>query len=114
MTGRADWEINSFFILWGLSVIHAGIRPGRSAWVEQLILAALLFCGIPLLNALTTSHHLVAALTQGDWAMAGFDLACLGSGLFLAWAAWKMRRSGRVATTTRQRAPAVSLEREVN
>ena len=114
MTGRADWEINSFFILWGLSVIHAGIRPGRSAWVEQLILAALLFCGIPLLNALTTSHHLVAALTQGDWAMAGFDLACLGSGLFLAWAAWKMRRSGRVATTTRQRAPAVTLEREVN
>ena len=114
MTGRADWEINSFFILWGLSVIHAGIRPGRSAWVEQLILAALLFCGIPLLNALTTSHHLVAALTQGDWAMAGFDLACLGSGLFLAWAAWKMRRSGRVATTTRQRVPAVTLKREAN
>ena len=23
--------------------------------------------------------------------MAGFDLTCLGSGVFLAWAAWKMQ-----------------------
>jgi len=27
---------------------------------------------------------------NGDWAMAGFDLTCLASGMFLAWAAWKM------------------------
>ncbi|MCK1790681.1 PepSY-associated TM helix domain-containing protein [Pseudomonas violetae] len=112
MPARADWEVNSFFMLWGLSLMHAVIRPGRTAWIEQLTLAALLFCGIPLLNALTTPHHLLASLSQGDWAMAGFDLACLGSGLFLAWAAWKMRRAGLLATTTGHRARAVTLKRE--
>ncbi|MHC8316104.1 PepSY-associated TM helix domain-containing protein [Pseudomonas sp. LB3P31] len=114
MTARADWEVNAFFIAWSLSVIHALLRRGRSAWFEQLALAALLFCGIPLLNALTTSHHLLATLTQGDWAMAGFDLACLCSGVFLAWAAWKMRQADQVAPATRQRARPITLEREAN
>ncbi|MET1068809.1 MAG: PepSY-associated TM helix domain-containing protein [Pseudomonas prosekii] len=109
---RADWEVNSFFIAWGLSLLHALLRRGRAAWVEQLALAALLFCAVPLLNALTTAHHLGVSLAQGDWAMAGFDLTCLGSGVFLGWAAWKMQRSGRTETTTRQRARAVTLEHE--
>ena len=89
---RADWEVNSFFIAWGLSLLHAVLRPGRRAWVEQLGLAALLFIAVPLLNALTTGQHVLASMAGGDWIMAGFDLTCLGSGLFLAWAAWKMQR----------------------
>jgi len=32
-------------------------------------------------------------LQAGDWAMAGFDLTALGTGLFLAWLAGKMLRS---------------------
>ncbi|QJI42271.1 PepSY domain-containing protein [Pseudomonas sp. ADAK2] len=109
---RADWEVNSFFIAWGLSVLHAMVRRGRAAWVEQLALAAVLFCAVPLLNGLTTPYHLGVSLRQGDWAMAGFDLTCLGSGLFLAWAAWKMQRVGKAATVTRQRARPVTLEPE--
>jgi hypothetical protein len=41
--------------------------------------------------------------------MAGFDLTCLGSGLFLAWAAWKMRRVEKTAVVARR---PISLERE--
>jgi hypothetical protein len=89
---RSDWEVQVFFIVWGLSLLHAVLRRGRQAWVEQLSAGALLFSAIPLLNALTTSHHLGVSLATGDWAMAGFDLTCLGSGVFLAWAAWKMHR----------------------
>ncbi|MHC8348934.1 PepSY-associated TM helix domain-containing protein [Pseudomonas sp. RT4P38] len=114
MAGRADWEVNCFFIVWGLSVLHAMVRRGRAAWVEQLALAALLFCAVPLLNALTTPYHLGVTLAQGDWAMAGFDLACLGSGLFFAWAAWKMQRSGQAGIVTRPRAKSISLEREAH
>ena len=114
MTNRSDWEVNSFFIVWGLSVIHAVVRRGRTAWIEQLAVAALLFCAVPLLNALTTPYHLGATLPQGDWMMAGFDLACLVSGLFLAWAAWKMQRSGQVPVATEQRAKPITLEREAN
>ena len=114
MAGRADWEVNSFFIVWGLSVLHAMVRRGRAAWVEQLALAALLFGAVPLLNALTTPYHLGVTLVQGDWAMAGFDLTCLGSGVFFAWAAWKMQRSAQAAVVTRQRAQPITLEREAN
>ncbi|MGY2289362.1 PepSY-associated TM helix domain-containing protein [Pseudomonas sp. SDO528_S397] len=89
---RPDWEVNAFFIAWGLSGLHAMVRRGRRGWVEQLSLGALLLGGVPLLNALTTSHPLWVSLASGDWAMAGFDLTCLGSGAFLAWAAWKMQR----------------------
>ena len=89
---RSGWEVQSFFIAWGLSLLHAILRRGRRGWVEQLSIGALLFVAIPLLNALTTSHGLGVSLATGDWAMAGFDLTCLASGIFLAWAAWKMHR----------------------
>jgi hypothetical protein len=75
-----------------LSLLHAILRRGRQGWVEQLSFGALLFVAIPLLNALTTSQALDVSLAMGDWAMAGFDLTCLASGVFLAWAAWKMQR----------------------
>ncbi|MNY75688.1 hypothetical protein D3C86_2150410 [compost metagenome] len=63
---------------------------------------------------MTTPYHLGVTLVQGDWAMAGFDLACLGSGLFLGWAAWKMQRAGRVSVTGRQQAQPIALEQEAN
>ncbi|MBD9587635.1 PepSY domain-containing protein [Pseudomonas sp. PDM03] len=114
MAGRADWEVNSFFIVWGLSVLHAMVRRGRTAWIEQLALVALLFGAMPLLNAMTTPDHLGVTLARGDWTMAGFDLTCLGSGVFFAWAAWKMRRSGQARIVIRQRAQPITLEREAN
>jgi hypothetical protein len=114
MATRADWEVNSFFIVWGLSVIHAVLRRGRVAWVEQLTVAAVLFCGVPLLNALTTPYHLGVTLAQGDWTLAGFDLTCLGSGLFLAWAAWKMQRAGQSVRVAKERARPITLEQKVN
>ena len=79
-----------------------------------MALAALLFCAVPLLNALTTPYHLGVTLVQGDWAIAGFDLACLVSGLFLAWAAWKMQRSGQTDTVIRERVRPITLEQKVN
>lgn len=114
---RADWEVNSFFILWGLSLVHAVVRPGRRAWVEQLSLAALLFTCIPLLDALTSPSLMDGFMVRGDWMLAGFDLACLSSGLFLAWAARKMHRSqqapARAAPRAARQRP-LAPETEVN
>jgi uncharacterized iron-regulated membrane protein len=110
---RSGWEVQSFFIVWGLSLLHAMLRRGRQAWVEQLSVGALLFIAIPLLNALTTSHHLGVSLASGDWAMAGFDLTCLASGVFLAWAAWKMQH--RTAPHAKaERARPLALKQGVN
>lgn len=91
--GRADWEVNVFFIVWGLSLAHAVLRSGRRAWGEQLALGALAFALLPLLNGLTTDRGLNHSLAAGDWAMAGLDLTALGTGLFLGWLAGKMLRS---------------------
>ncbi|WP_339417727.1 MULTISPECIES: PepSY-associated TM helix domain-containing protein [unclassified Pseudomonas] len=110
---RSDWEVQTFFIVWGLSLVHAMLRRGRQGWIEQLSAGALLFIAIPLLNALTTSHHLGVSLATGDWAMAGFDLTCLASGVFLAWAAWKMQQR-MVPASKPERARRLTLKREAN
>ncbi|AZF14575.1 PepSY domain-containing protein [Pseudomonas sp. R3-18-08] len=113
IAARSDWEVRAFFIAWALSLLHALLRRGRPAWVEQLSVGALLLVAIPLVNALTTSHHLGVSLVSGDWAMAGFDLTCLACGLFLGWAAWKMQR--RTATQPNApRAGALTFKQEAN
>jgi uncharacterized iron-regulated membrane protein len=116
LTGRADWEVNAFFIAWGLSLVHAVLRPGRKAWIEQLTLGAALFIAVPLINALTTPWNLGATLIQRDWALAGFDLTCLATGLFLGWAARKMQRAGnRVSVPKVKSSPrSITLEQSAN
>jgi hypothetical protein len=104
LEGRAGLEIDSFFSLWALALVHAAVRPGRRAWAEQLGLGALAFALLPLLNALTTGQGLNHSIAVGDWAMAGFDLTALGTGLFLAWAAGKMLRAPKPAAKRAPRA----------
>ncbi|MNE58153.1 hypothetical protein D3C80_1531670 [compost metagenome] len=115
LEGRADWETNCFFLLWALSLVHAMLRRGRRAWAEQLGFGALMWAGLPLLNGLTTGQGLNHSLAVGDWAMAGFDLTALASGLFLAWAASKMWRAPVVAAKRAPKAaPGKLIESEVN
>ncbi|MFJ4192878.1 PepSY-associated TM helix domain-containing protein [Pseudomonas sp. NPDC089534] len=117
LSARAGWEVNAFFIAWGLSVVHAALRSGRKAWVEQLSLAAVLFATLPLLDWATAGRYLGAALEQGDWTLAGFDLTCLAAGLFLGWAARKMQRTGLAASAVRPRREAArppALEQGTN
>jgi threonine/homoserine/homoserine lactone efflux protein len=45
--------------------------------------------------------------------MAGFDLTCLASGVFLGWAAWKMQRRTAPAPKA-QRARPLALKQEAN
>lgn len=118
MDGRADWEVNSFLLVWALSLPHAMLRPGRRAWTEQLGLGALAFASLPILNALTTDHGLTHSIAAGDWVMAGFDLTALAVGLFLAWGTSRMMRAPKPASKRTPRvakAPRKTLaEPEVN
>lgn len=76
LEGRADWEIHAFFIIWALTLLHALLRPARSAWVEQLWAASALLFLLPVLNALTTQRPLWHSLGDGDWVFVGMDLMC--------------------------------------
>jgi uncharacterized iron-regulated membrane protein len=115
LEGRADLEVDSFFAVWGLALLHALLRPGRRAWGEQLLLGAVLFAALPVLNALTTGTGLQPAIAQGDWMIAGFDLTALGCGLLLAWMARKMLRPQVLAPKRAARTPRAAplIESEV-
>ncbi|VCU68134.1 hypothetical protein PIGHUM_00184 [Pigmentiphaga humi] len=108
LAGRADWEINGFFIVWALTLAHAAVRPDRCAWREQLGAATALFAAIPLLNAWTGGQGLAASIPAGQWAVAGFDLAALLTGLLLAWAAVRIGKP-RAGKPARQPARAQAL-----
>jgi len=84
LADRADIEAAVFFASWALAAVHGACRPHLRAWVEQLGLAAVLYAALPLVNAATSGRHLGYSLVQGDWPMAGFDLAALATGLILA------------------------------
>ena len=92
---RADWEIRCFFIAWALCGLHAVLRPHRSAWREQLGLAALMFALLPVLNPLTGGAGLARSIAQGQWSVAGFDLAMLVLAALHGCAAFRLRTPPR-------------------
>ena len=102
LTGRADWEIHTFFIVWALALLHALMRPPRSAWVEQLWAASMLLFLLPILNALTTQRPLWHSLAQGDWIFAGIDMMCWALALLHAVLAIRTARQGAVSQSSRK------------
>lgn len=91
---RSAAEIDGFFMAWGGCALAALAWPGRAMWVMQLALGALLFAGLPLLNALTAPVAMAympqAALLGGSGLVAATDIALLVLGLVLGWAAWRL------------------------
>ena len=102
MEGRADWEINAFFIVWGLALLHALMRPVKAAWVEQLWTASALLLLLPILNALTTQRPLWRSLAEGDWVFAGMDIMCWALALLHAVLAVRTARQAANAPSRRR------------
>ena len=82
--------------------VYPMFRPPERARVELLWLCAAAWGLLPMLNVLTTSRHLGHSIPQGDWIMAGFDLAALGCGIIAAVCAVKVARSEAAATVRRR------------
>jgi uncharacterized iron-regulated membrane protein len=83
MTGRADWEIHLFFIVWATALAYAACRPPKRAWVELLWATCAALAVLPLANALT-ERGLPRSLMSGDWIFAGFDLSLLAFAILAA------------------------------
>lgn len=93
LASRGAWELHVLFITWAALVLHAACRPAARIWREQCVLAGLAFVLLPVVNAGTTARHLGVSLPQGDWVLAGFDLAALALGTGLLGLAWAQARS---------------------
>lgn len=72
---RLNWEIRSFFVVWLLTLIYAIFRTHRQAWLDLLLLAALAFALLPLVNLITGGQALWNSIAQGQWMIASVDLA---------------------------------------
>lgn len=102
MEARADWEIHAFFAVWTLTLLHALLRPAKTAWIEQLWAAAALLFLLPVLNALTTQRPLWHSLEQGDWVFAGIDIMCWALALLHVVLAVRTARNQAVRQSNRK------------
>ena len=89
LAGREAWEVRAFFGLWLLALLHAGIRPARQAWVEQLGLAALLCIGLVAFGGLDDGLRL------------GVAACALVLGVLLGLVAWRVQRAQPTARKVR-------------
>ncbi|NWK94383.1 PepSY domain-containing protein [Sphingobium lactosutens] len=105
MADRADWEVNSLFIVWGGLFIWTIARPAKRAWSEGLAAGAALFALVPIASAITTTRGLPASLMAGDALFVSFDLVLLATAGFFAFAARKVtRHQPKSAPRRKQRA----------
>lgn len=105
LSGRADWEIHIFFIVWALTLVHAALRRPKAAWIEQLWAAAALLALLPVLNAATTGRPLWHSLAQGDWVFVTTDLMCWMLAALHAVLAIRTARPQPTPRTARNRHP---------
>lgn len=89
---RAAAEVQCVFLIWGATLLHALLRPGRAAWFEQLGATALLCLALPLLNAATVGDWVGSYAMRGEWAAFGVEAATLLLGIALLAIALRVAR----------------------
>lgn len=99
MADRAEWEINTLFLVWLGVLLWALVRPPARAWTESLALAALCYAAVPVVNAFTTNRGLPVSIMRGDWLFIAFDLVMFALAAVFAVGAVKVAARRRKAAT---------------
>ena len=86
---RESWEVRAFFGVWLLALLHAGVRPARRAWAEQLLLTALLCIGLVAFGGLEDAMRL------------GVAACALVLGVLVGLVAWRVRQAQPVQQKAR-------------
>jgi uncharacterized iron-regulated membrane protein len=105
MGNRADWEINSLFIAWGGVFAWALTRTARRAWIETLVVCAMLYVLVPVVNAVTTARGIIPSLAARDWVFVSFDLTMLATAGLFAFTARKVARHNAATVGRRRTVP---------
>ena len=85
-------EIRVFYLVWLLAFCHAWWRRA-CAWREQLWAIGGLSVLAVGLNWVTTGEHVLKALAQGQFAVAGMDLGLLATALLALAAVRRIKRA---------------------
>ena len=87
--GRANLEVNAFFIVWLCCAGHVMVRPVKKAWYEQAWIAALSYLTLAVVGACVPFQRTRDAFSSADITYLSFILVFLLCGLgFLALAFW--------------------------
>ncbi|AOA57606.1 PepSY-associated TM helix domain-containing protein [Acinetobacter larvae] len=89
---RTQWEIRCFLMTWLISFIYASFRNHRQAWLELLLITAIAYAFVPVLNILTGGAPLWRSMAQGQWMIASFDLMCLCFAVLFFWAFKQLKK----------------------
>lgn len=102
---RSALEVKAFFIVWGLLLLHALLRPWAKAWKEQLMLAGLAFAAVPSINLIVTPDAaLINTLKDGNWVLASFDLTMLAfAAVFWIMLGYLIRHQDKVVAKMQQK-----------
>ncbi|MDD0842480.1 PepSY-associated TM helix domain-containing protein [Pseudomonas sp. Gutcm_11s] len=103
LADRAGWEVQVFFGLWLLTLLHACLRPCLQAWREQLGAAAALCLALPLLSLLTVEQP------WADDTRLLLELTGLACGALMAWTTWRVGRPGEKPAPRRKAQPALEV-----
>lgn len=88
-------EINTFFIVWLLSYLHALVRETSKAWMEQLWFAIRIYIFIPILNAIVVFGSF-SQIFNRDSILINFDLFFIFTALVLALILMILKRKAKI------------------
>lgn len=90
LKNRSAWEVAIVFAVWGFTLIYSIICSYKKAWQSLFLLASILCLAIPLSSALTIQTHLLYALTEGNWKLAGVELTTISFALLFGGLSYKV------------------------
>ncbi|KAA8735667.1 PepSY domain-containing protein [Acinetobacter qingfengensis] len=117
MENRANWEMNALFLSILLAFLYGWLRPIAKAWYELLFLIAITLLLLPILNAITTNHHILTTWVYGDWALFSMDLGFVLVGLLFLWmayAVWRKRHGILKAQVKKSKPQSAQKSQQLN
>lgn len=97
---RQNWEIRAFFVSWLIILIYSFFRSYRSAWLELLAFASLIFALLPVINFMTGGAGLWNSISNDLWLIASFDLAMWVLALLFLFAFFRVKNHKNKANPT--------------
>lgn len=110
MKARADWEVHALFIGWALAITVASLLRAKRAWTVVLAATGVLLLLLPVYDQLATARGLIRTLAQGDYVLAGIDLAFVVFGLSFVEIARRIARHRQAAPRTKMKPRKVPVE----
>jgi len=100
---RAAMEVQVFLWLWFVAVVHGFLRKANLAWREQLIVAAVTYMAVFLVDILQDHRRIVDAVSQTNLPYLSFAAAMVVTSSVLIYTAIKLTNRDRELTMSNKK-----------